>query len=110
MRSSRTWKSAAVESRKWHFAYCWMFHSWEQIPKSVAEIIKAAGPHYHLYSSSKKTYQDLAEEILPFELVEAMKTPRYSAINIIKAGGVTVTPFMAKMELPPSMSAKKHKL
>jgi len=104
MRSARTWKSAAVESRKWRFAYCWMFHSWEQIPRSVAEIIKSAGPHYHLYSSSKKTYQDLAEEIKPFEIAEAMKTPRYSAINIIRAGGVTVAPFLARMSKPPSMN------
>lgn len=66
------------------------------------EIIKSAGPHYHLYTSSKRTYRDLAEESVPFTLEEAMKTPRYQAINVLRSGGVTVPPFMAKMTPPPA--------
>lgn len=107
-RSAKIWRSAAVESRKWRFSYVWMFHAWEQIPRDVAAIIQAAGPHYHLYTSSKATYKALAEEIKPFEVEEAMRTPRWWAINIIKAGGVVVEPFLAKMTPPPS-EVKKHK-
>lgn len=103
-RGARIWKSAAVESRKWRFAYVWMFHSWEQIPRSVAMIIQDAGAQYHLYTSSKATYRALAEEIKPFELEEAMKTPTHWAINVIKAGGTTATPFLAHMSPPPSMA------
>lgn len=103
LRSARTWRAAAVESRKWRFAYVWMFHAWEQLPKDVAAIIQAAGPHYHLYTSSKATYRALAEEIKPFDVEEAMATPRHWAINVIRAGGRTVEPFMAKMSPPPSM-------
>jgi len=103
LRSARTWKAATVESRKWRFAYCWMFHSWEQIPRQLAEIIKSAGPHYHLYSSSKRTYKELAEELAPWTVEEAMETPTHSAINILRVGGHKCPVFMAKMAPPPSM-------
>lgn len=106
IRSSRTWRSVAVESRKYRFAYVWMFHAWEHLSKDLAAIIQAAGPHYHLYSSSKATYRSLAEEIKPFEVEDAMKTPTYHAINVIRAGGNVVTPFMSKMLPPPSKRTK----
>jgi hypothetical protein len=102
IRSTRTWRAAAVESRKWRFSYVWMFHVFEQIPRETATIIKAALPHYHVYTSSKETYKALAEEIRPFEVDEAMATPMHLCINVIRAGGVTVTPFLAKMMAPPS--------
>lgn len=97
------WERMAVETRKWRVGLVWLFHSWEQIPRGLAEIIKSAGPHYHLYTSSKKTYRDLSEEIAPFTIEEAIKTPRHYAINVIRTGGQTVTPFMAKMSKPPMM-------
>lgn len=103
LRSARIWRSAAVESRKWRFGYTWMFHAWEQIPRDLAAIIQASGPHYHIYRTSKATYKSLEEEIKPFEIEEAMETPLYYAINVIRAGGRTVTPFLAKMLKPPSM-------
>lgn len=106
-KSARTWKAAAVESRKWRFAYVWMFHSWEQIPRSVGEIIKSAGAHYHLYTTSKTTYRELGEEIKPFDIEEAMKTPRHWAINVIRANGVTVEPFIAHMTPPPSIRKRR---
>src|SRR5690606_39019831 len=40
-KSTKLWKSAAVESRYWRIAYTWMFHAWEQIPSDLAEIIKS---------------------------------------------------------------------
>src|SRR5690606_40312830 len=45
LRSAKLWKAAAVESRKWRLGYIWMFHSWEQIPRDLREIIRAANPH-----------------------------------------------------------------
>lgn len=102
LKSGKVWKSAAVESRKWRVGYVWMFHSWEQIPRQLAEIIKAAGPHYHLYRSSKHTYRELQEELYPYSVEDCLKTPMYHAINIIQAGGITQKPFMAQMAAPPS--------
>lgn len=103
LKSAKTWKSAAVESRKWRVGYVWMFHSWEQIPRDLAEIIKSAGPHYHLYSSSKKTFSDLSEEIAPFTVEDGLKLKKYHAINVIRAGeNGLVKPVIAKMSAPPS--------
>lgn len=101
IRSARTWKSAAVESRKWRIGYVWLFHSWEQIPRDLAGIIKDAGPHYHLYMSSKRTFQDLREEIMPFTVEDALKLKRFHAINILRTGGEVATPFIAHMSPPP---------
>ncbi|WP_147294895.1 ATP-binding protein [Oceanobacillus arenosus] len=103
LKSARTWKSAAVESRKWRVGYVWMFHSWEQIPRNLAEIIKSAGPHYHLYSSSKKTFSDLKEEIAPFTVEDGLKLKKFHSINIIRAGEEgLIKPVVAKMCPPPS--------
>lgn len=106
-RCARVWRNAAVESRKWRFAYTWLFHDWTQIPRDAASVIMSAGPHLHLYASSAATYRSLAQEIAPFDVEEAMRTPRYSAINVIRAGGRTVTPFLAKMTPPPSYGRKR---
>lgn len=107
LKSSKTWKAAAVESRKWRIGYVWMFHSWEQIPRDLAEIIKSAGPHYHLYCSSKKTFSDLSEEIAPFTVENALKLKKYHAINIIRAGEEGINkPVIAKMMPPPSKITK----
>jgi hypothetical protein len=103
MRSARIWRSAAVESRKWRFSFVWLFHSWEQIPRDLALIVKSSNPHYHIYRSSKETYQSLAEELKPFELEELLEVPRFHAVNVIQANGTTVPPFLAKMIPPPSM-------
>lgn len=108
IRSARVWKSAAVESRKWRLGYFWLFHSWEQIPRQLAEIVKAAGPHYHIYKSSKWTYRELAEEIAPFTVEDGLQTPRFSAINVIQAGGVTQRPFMARMAPPPGTNKERE--
>lgn len=99
--SAKHWRSMVVESRKWRLGLMWMFHAWEQIPKELAEIIKAAGPHYTLYQPSKRTFQSLAEESAPWTLEEALKIPRHHAINIWRTGGKIETPFLAHMPKPP---------
>ncbi|MCQ6281106.1 ATP-binding protein [Bacillus sp. EB600] len=103
LKSAKTWKSAAVESRKWRLGYVWLFHSWEQIPNDLAEIIKAAGPHYIIYNSSKKTFKDLAEEITPFTVQDGLKLKLHHAINVLRAGNGIQKPFLAMMAEPPSL-------
>ncbi|WP_241254555.1 ATP-binding protein [Brevibacillus sp. SYP-B805] len=97
LRSARTWRSAAVESRKWRVAYAWLFHSWEQIPGDLAEIIRSAGPHYHVFRASKKTFRELAEELAPFTVEDFVKMPRFHALNVLRVGDAQHTVFMAKM-------------
>ena len=87
-----------------------MFHAWEQIPRDVGAIIQAAGPHYHLYSSSKATYKALQEEISPFSVEEALRIPRHWALHLVQAGGQRVEPFLAKMDAPPSIRPKTEQL
>ncbi|GLG01192.1 hypothetical protein Alches_12310 [Alicyclobacillus hesperidum subsp. aegles] len=95
------WERMAVESRKWRVGLVWMFHSFEQIPRSLAHRIKDAGCHYHLYTSSKRTYMELAEEIAPFTIEEALKTPKHWSITLLRAGTDPIRPFMVKMDPPP---------
>jgi hypothetical protein len=100
LRSVRTWKTAAVESRKWRIGYVWMFHSWEQIPNDLAEIIRSAGPHYTVYRASKKTFRELAEELAPFTVEDYVKMPRFHALNVFRVGDEQHTVFMARMAVP----------
>lgn len=108
LKSARIWKSAAVESRKWRLGYVWLFHSWEQIPGDLAEIIKAAGPHYILYNSSKKTFKDLAEEIAPYTVEDGLKLKLHHAINVLRAGNRVQRPFICKMAYPPSLKGRNN--
>jgi hypothetical protein len=102
-RSQTVWKSACVESRKWRVGYNFLFHEWVQLDRDLRDIIKAAGVNYFLYPSSKKTFQNLAEEIAPFTLEDALKMPSHHAINIIRSGGEQIKPFILRMTPPPSM-------
>lgn len=102
LRSAKLWTAAAVESRKFRVKYCWLFHSWEQIPPELAEIILSAGPHFHIYRSSEKTYKSLRHFLEPYTVGDVTKMPLYHAINIIRANLETTRPFMAKMLEPPS--------
>lgn len=108
MRSARTWKSATVESRKWRVGYVWLFHSWEQIPRDLAEIVKSAGPHYTLYASSKKTFTDLTEEIAPYTVEDGIKLKRFHAINVLRSESGMERPFIAKMAAPPSANQRVY--
>jgi hypothetical protein len=108
LKSAKTWKAAAVESRKWRLGYVWMFHSFEQIPKDLAEIIKAAGPHYTIYNSSKKTFRDLTEEIAPYTVEDGLKLPWHHAINVLRARNEVQRPFICNMAPPPSLTSKRH--
>lgn len=110
IKSAKLWKSAAVESRYWRIAYTWMFHAWEQIPRDLAEIIKSAGPHYHIYPSSKETFTKLKEEIAPFTVDQALKLKTFHTINVIRSGGEVIKPFIAKIEAPPTVKKKSKNI
>jgi len=110
LRSASIWESAAVESRKWKIGYFWTFHYWEQIPTNLQKAIRNALPHYHIYPTSKLTWQSLREEIYPFELSDALKLKRWHAINIVRTGGENEKPFITKMQLPPEKRFKKGKI
>jgi len=109
LRSVSIWEAAAVESRKWKIGYFWTFHYWEQIPSNLQKAIRNALPHYHLYPTSKLTWQSLREEIYPFVLEDALKLKRWHAINIIRSGGENAVPFICKMQLPPEKRFSRKK-
>lgn len=100
LRSAKLWENVAVEARKYRLSYTWLFHSWEQIPRQLAQIIKDAGPHYYLYPSSKQTYIGLREEIAPFTVEDGLCTKRWHAICALKVGNGRLIPFMALMTPP----------
>jgi hypothetical protein len=100
LRSADLWRYVAVESRKYRLAYTWLFHSWEQIPPGLAQIIKDAGPHYVIYPSSKRTYTGLREEIAPYTLEDGLRTPEYHAICALRYGSTRLNPFMVRMAKP----------
>lgn len=97
LKGSRTWKTVAVESRKWRFSYWWLFHYFHQLPVDVRSAIQAAGAHYHIYRSEKGTVKALAEEIAPFTVEDVLKLERGQAVNVIRTEGGTTKPFVARM-------------
>lgn len=100
LRSASLWENVAVESRKYRLAYTWMFHSWEQIPSKLKQIIKDANPHYVLYNSSEETFKGLKNVIAPFTIEDGLHIPRFHAICALKFGDRRLMPFMAKMASP----------
>lgn len=85
-----------AEGRKWRLGQVWCFHHWEQIDRQLSHIIQATGPHFVLYTTSKHTWQSLAEEIQPFTIEEALDLPRFSAIMCVTANTNRITPFIVK--------------
>lgn len=99
--ASARWERMSVECRQWRLGLVFMFHYWDQISPKLKKALKT-GAHLHLYSTSKEILRDFAEEIAPFTVEEALKTPTHYAINVVHAGGNTITPFMSIMSPPPS--------
>jgi hypothetical protein len=95
-----TWGSMITEARKWRLGLVFMFHEWAQLGRELGGLIKSAGAHYVLYSSSKETFQGLSEEMTPFTIDDAIRVPTHSAICLVKAES-QYHKFMAKMSLPP---------
>jgi len=72
--------------------------------------MKDAGCQYSVFRTSKETYHDLAEELLPFTLDDLIRIPdRYYAVNKVVLPGAPNTPaFLAKMT--PPLARKKDRV
>lgn len=102
LRSQYLWKKLVVQSRKWRFGLCFMFHAFEQLDRTLIKTIKAALPHWHVYSSSADTFDVIKREIAPFTTDDGMKLQRYHTINVMRVRGEYQPPFIARMTEPPS--------
>jgi hypothetical protein len=71
------------EMRKWGLGCQLYFHSWEQIPKDVRSIFKGSGVNYSLFNTDKETFNDLKEEMLPYELDDFLEMERFYTLNRI---------------------------
>lgn len=96
------WSDMIVESRKWGLGMVFLFHSFVQLPKDFARVMKAAGPHIILYASSTAgdEFKELEKELAPFGLEEFLALPKHHALVSIYSGG-RVPVFAAKMAEPP---------
>ncbi|SFT03934.1 hypothetical protein [Marininema halotolerans] len=101
MKSARVWETAVVESRKFRFCYCWFMHDLPQMGRGLVRRISAAGAHWVIGKTSKANLKELAEEISPFTVEEALelwrsKEHKHKAIGLIQPYGKPVVFQMAK--------------
>lgn len=109
--SAQLWEQMVVEARQWRLGLVWMFHSFGgQFPTNLRRIIEAAGPHYLLLSSGKETYEELAQEIAPYTVEEALRTPAYWGICRARAVGSVVEPFLVRLPPEPRRLADRSGL
>lgn len=104
MSSKELWGDMVREARKWRLKLYWSAHNFRDF-RSLGKTMKDAGCQYSVFRTSKETYHDLAEELLPFTLDDLIRIPdRYYAVNKVVLPGAPNTPaFLAKMSLPPTM-------
>lgn len=107
LRSQYLWKKLVVQSRKWRFGLVFMFHLFEQLDRNLIRTIKAALPHWHIYSSSVDTFETIKREIAPFNVEDGLKLKKHHTINVMRVNGEYQPPFIARMAAPPSMRAKE---
>ncbi|MEW5952601.1 MAG: hypothetical protein AB1815_02420 [Bacillota bacterium] len=102
MSSKELWGDMVREARKWRLKLYWSAHNFRDF-RSLGKTMKDAGCQYSVFRTSKETYQDLAEELLPFTLEDLIRIPdRYYAVNKVVLPGAPNTPaFLAKMDAPP---------
>jgi hypothetical protein len=111
MSSASLWEQMVVEARQWRLGLVWMFHSFAgQFPVNLRRIIESAGPHYLLLNSGKETYEELEEEIAPYTVEEALRTPAHWGIARVKAGGKVLDPFLMRLPPEPKRLADRSRL
>ena len=71
------------EMRKWGLGVQMFFHDWDQIPKDVRSIFKGSGVNYSLFNTDKNTFNDLKEEMSPYELDDFLEMERFYTLNRI---------------------------
>jgi hypothetical protein len=92
-----------VEARKYRLIPVFLFHDWAQVPRDLRDILMAAGPHLHLGTSSKKTYEALADFTGDFSTVveECLRIKKQTWLHVIWADGKRKAPFVARGVRPP---------
>jgi len=102
MSGAALWSDMVREARKWRLKLCWLAHNFRDF-KSLSKTMKDSGCQYSIYKTSKETYQDLLEELAPFEMQDLLSIPdRHWAVNKIVMPGTESTPsFLAQMAPPP---------
>ena len=97
MSGAALWSDMVREARKWRLKLCWLAHNFRDF-KSLAKTMKDSGCQYSVYKTSKETYQDLLEELAPFEMQDLLNIPdRHWAVVV---PGAESTPAF-HMALPP---------
>lgn len=102
LRSEYLWKKLTVQSRKWRFGLVFLFHLFDQLDRVLIKTIKAALPHWVIYSSSKDTFDAIKSEIAPYTVDDGLKLKKHHAICVLRVDGEYLPPFVAKMSPPPS--------
>lgn len=102
MSSKELWGDMVREARKWRLKLYWSAHNFRDF-KALGKTMKDAGCQYSVFRTSKETYNDLTEELLPFTLEDLIRIPdRFYAVNKMILPGSPNTPaFLAKMMKPP---------
>jgi len=111
MSSKELWSDMVREARKWRLKLYWSAHNFRDF-RALGKTMKDAGCQYSVFRTSKETYHDLAEELLPFTLEDLIRIPdRFYAVNKVVLPGSPNTPaFLAKMVPPPArMKDRAHR-
>lgn len=105
MSAKPLWDDMVREARKWRLKMMFLAHNFRDFG-TLSKTFKDSGMQYSIYSTSKETYLDLAEELAPFSLEDLLATPdRWYAVNkiVVPDVGVQIPAFLAKMVKPPGL-------
>jgi hypothetical protein len=78
-------KDILVQAGKFQLKFIFSAHYLSQID-TIREALKASGASYMLLQSTdKKNYEELKEDLQPYELQDLLNLKRYHSLNLIKA-------------------------
>lgn len=98
--SERILRDVLPQSRKFAGKFVFSCHYLSQI-ETIREALKASGASYMLLQGTdKKNYDELKEELQPYELEDLLNLKQYNSLNLIKYEG-GYAKFITK--LPPSV-------
>ncbi|MBP1924566.1 hypothetical protein J2Z76_000419 [Sedimentibacter acidaminivorans] len=77
-------KDVLVQARKFQTKFIFSAHYLSQID-TIKEALKASGSSYMLMQGTdKKNFEELKEDLAPFELQDLLNLKRYNSLNLIK--------------------------
>lgn len=77
-------KEVLVQARKFQTKFVFSAHYLSQI-ETIKEALKASGSSYMLMQGTdKNNYNELKEDLAPFELQDLLNLKRYNSLNLIK--------------------------